>query len=383
MTHNRKIIYLAGFLFAMPIALAAYINSSFIASFIGEQFSGVIYIIGSIFSVLGLIYGPRIFKNLGGYKFILYATFLDALSFLVLASTNNKIAIILAFIFGFCLNTLISFALDEILKIFSVDGSTGKIRGVYIATTNLAWILAQIGRGSILGSYSFSTIYLVSFFITILFFIVLAFNLYKITEPKYDTIKNLLYIKKFFKNKNLFRAYSLTFLLQIFYCWMVIYTPIYLSAHLGFSWKDIGVIFATMLLPFSFIPFHVGKLSDKVGERKILMFGFFITAFSTISLFFIKDNILLIWAFLLFTTRIGAATVETMSDSYFFKHIKPENEEYIGVYRSASPVAYIIGPMVAMLFFSIVPSFNFIYLILGSLMLFGIYIASTISKKDI
>jgi hypothetical protein len=72
-----------------------------------------------------------------------------------------------------------------------------------------------------------------------------------------------------------------------------------------------------------------------------------------------------------------------MSDSYFFKHIKPENEEFVGVYRSASPVAYIIGPLFAFVVFSFVPSFNFLYLILGAFMLCGIYLSGTIRKSDI
>ena len=72
-----------------------------------------------------------------------------------------------------------------------------------------------------------------------------------------------------------------------------------------------------------------------------------------------------------------------MSDSYFFKHIKPENEEFVGVYRSASPIAYTLGPLLASFFFVFIPSFNSIYVILGAIMLFGVYLSSTIRKSDI
>ena len=163
---------------------------------------------------------------------------------------------------------------------------------------------------------------------------------------------------------------------------MIIYTPLYLSAHLGFAWKEIGLMFAFMLLPFLVIPFHLGKYADKIGERKILMFGFTVVAFATFILFFIRSHEIWIWALLLFTTRIGAASVEVMSDAYFFKHIRPENEEFVGVFRSASPVAYVIGPLVASAIFIWTPAFNFIYPALGVLMLFGIYLASTIRKSD-
>lgn len=383
MDHQRKIIYLAGFLFSLPIALASYINSSFISSFIGEKFVGLIYILGSISSILALLLAPKIFKKIGGYKFLLLIVFLDALSFLTLSFTHNIYSIVVVFILGFSLNTLIIFSLDELLKIFSKDPALGKIRGIYLIVCNLAWILAQLLSGTIFGNFSFQNIYLVSFLVMILFLLISFFNLKNIPDPKYDNVNSFKYVKEFIKNKNLFRAYGLSFLLQFFYCWMVVYTPIYLYTHLGFSWKEIGIIFATMLLPFSIIPFHLGKYADKIGERKILIYGFTVAAFATLSLFFIREHSLWLWAGLLFATRIGASTIEVMSDTYFFKHIRPENEEFVGVYRSASPVAYIIGPLTAFLVFLFVPSFNFIYIILGTLMLYGIYLSSTIKKSDI
>ena len=202
-------------------------------------------------------------------------------------------------------------------------------------------------------------------------------------EPEYDKMGIVKYVGKFLKNKNLSRAYGLNLLLQLFYSWMIIYTPIYLSAHLGFSWREIGIIFAIMLTPFVIIPFRLGKYADKIGERKILMAGFAIASLATLMLFFIREHAVWIWAALLFTTRIGAASVEVMSDSYFFKHIKPENEEFVGVYRTASPVAYILGPLAAFLIFIFIPSFNFIYPILAALMLCGLYLSSTIRKSDI
>lgn len=113
------------------------------------------------------------------------------------------------------------------------------------------------------------------------------------------------------------------------------------------------------------------------------MFGFIVTTIATVSLFFIHQHIIWLWALLLFTTRVGASIIDVVSDTYFFKHIKPENEEFVGVYRSTNPLAYILGPLAAVIIFIFAPSFNFIYIILGTLMLYGVYLSSTISKSDI
>ncbi len=383
MKHNRKIIYLVGFLFSVPIALTAYINSSFLSTFVNKELIGIIYAMGSTGSILALLIAPHIFKKIGGYKFLLLIALFEVSSLFALSMVKHAWSAIMVFILFFTLNTLVIFSLDELLEIFSKDATTGKIRGTYLAICSSAWIIAQLVSGTILGEFNFRTMYLISFSIMTLFLLVSFFNLKNIPDPKYDEIKTIKYIKEFFKNKNLLHAYSMSFLLQFFYCWMVIYTPIYLSIHLGFAWKEIGMIFAIMLLPFLIIPFPLGRYGDKIGERTMLMFGFTIASLATLSLFFIQKHSIFIWALMLFTTRIGASSIEVMCDAYFFKHIKAKSEQFVGVYRSAAPVAYIIGPLVASIVFIFIPSFNFIYIILGTLMLSGIYIASTIKKSDI
>jgi hypothetical protein len=100
-------------------------------------------------------------------------------------------------------------------------------------------------------------------------------------------------------------------------------------------------------------------------------------------LYFITVREVWIWAGLLFFTRVGAASIETMADTYFFKHIRPENEEFIGVYRSAAPVAFVIGPLAASLVFLVIPTFNMLYIVLSAILLCGVYLSSIIRRDDI
>ena len=383
MKNNRHIIYLVGLLFSLPVALASYINSSFIASFVGEKLVGIVYTASSVFSILFLLLAPKIWSKVGGYKFLLIAASLSSLSFLGLALTTHTFTTALIFILGFSMNTLVVFSLDEILKIFSKDSAIGKIRGKYLAICSVSWVLAQLASGTVLKSFTFQHIYLISFMVMLLFLIITFLKLRNIPDPVYANTNSLKYIKDFFQNKNLARAYIISFLLQFFFSWMIIYTPIYLSSYLHFSWREIGLIFAVMLTPFVFMPFPIGKYGDKFGERNILIWSFTLMTLSVLFMFFINNKDIIIWMLILFTTRLGASSAETMSDSYFFKHIKKENEEWVGVYRSALPFAYILGPLIASMLFYILPSFNYIYLVLGILMLFGVYISSTISHREI
>ncbi|MFA6257338.1 MAG: MFS transporter [Candidatus Paceibacterota bacterium] len=343
------------------------------------------YATGSVISIIALLIAPRILQRMGGYKFLLLIVGLDALTVLTFATAQEPWLIVLAFIFSFALNMVIIFSLDELLKIFSQEAGTGGARGAYLTLNNIAWILSQVIFifAAMEGLLSFRIIYFLAFAVMMVLFLLIFLSLKNTPDPHYDRIRSLKYVWSFFKNKNLRRSFGINLLLQLFYSVMVIYTPIYLATYLHFSWREIGMIFAIMLTPFTILPFMEGTYSDKVGERKMLMLGFFISSLATLALFFLKSTEIWAWAVALFLTRVGAATIETMNDSYFFKHIKPENEEWVGIYRSAPGAAYVIGPLSALAIFAFVPSFNFIFVIVSAVLFYGVYLASTIRKSDI
>ncbi|OGI65507.1 hypothetical protein A3A95_03110 [Candidatus Nomurabacteria bacterium RIFCSPLOWO2_01_FULL_39_18] len=382
MKNNRKIIYWAVFLSSVPFALTHYINSSFITATVGEKFVGLLYTLGSISSLAVLSFVPIIFRRIGAYKFLIWVAALDVIYFFILAKTRGMLWISTVFVLGFSLNILVSFALDEFLKIFSKNSWLGRVRGIVLIVTHVAFILTQLSVWLYWGSKSFASVYLASSLLTAFFLLVSIFIFRNAPEPEYDKVTHVRFIKEFFKKKNLLRAYGINLLLQIFYSWMIIYTTIYLSIHLGFSWNQIGIMFAIMLIPFLVLPFHLGKYGDTFGERKMLMVGFLVAGFATLAIFFKANGGIIIWTILLLFSRVGASIIEVMSDAYFFKHIKPENEQYIGVYRSTAPLSYILGPLLASFIFLFVP-FNFIYLVLCALMLYGVYLSSTIRKGDI
>lgn len=166
--------------------------------------------------------------------------------------------------------------------------------------------------------------------------------------------------------------FMVSFLLQFFYAWMVIYTPIYLHENIGFSWEIIGIIFSVMLVPFVLIERPLGWIADRyLGEKELLVAGFAIMGISTASIAFITDHNAILWGAILFMTRIGAATIEIMSDTYFFKKIDASKIYLMSLYRTVRPVAYIVAPIVASLLF-VALDLKSLFVILGILMLYGI-----------
>ena len=381
MKHNRKLIYLAGFLFAIPIALASYINSSFLEIYVGKNYVGIIYIIASIVTILGLLKMPKILTRLGNRATILLFCFLIFLSFILLSLGNNALVAILAFILYFASIGFIVASLDIFVEDFSKNSGVGKLRGFYLMVVNFAWILAQMLSGSIINKSSFSGIYLLGagFMILVIFIFIFFLNDFK--DPEYKKVPILKTIKSFIQNKHISKIYLSNLILQFFYAWMIIYTPIYLHEYMNFGWEKIGIIFSIMLIPFVVLDFPLGKLSDKIGEKKMLIIGFLIITLSVLTIPFITQSILWMWALVLFATRVGAATIEIMNESYFFKVITERNADEISFFRNASPVAYVIAPLLALPIIFLVPSFKYLFFILGAILLVGFFI--TLRLEDV
>ncbi|MEI8175028.1 MAG: MFS transporter [bacterium] len=375
MKHNRKIIYIAGFLLSIPIALTSYVNSSNLETYTGKYNLGIIYAIASLLTILGMLEMPRILTRLGNRFTTLLFSILFLFSLILLAIGGKGFIVIPAFILYFISTNFIFASLDIFIEDFSKNSPVGGIRGIYLTIINSAWIIAQIISGSIIAKSSFEGIYLFSALFMALICIIFTLFLHDFKDPKYKKVPMLKTISFFIQRKNILKIYFLNLILRFFYVWMVIYTPIYLHEYIGFDWGEIGIIFSIMLLPFIILEFPLGELSDKIGEKKMLTIGFLIISISTLAIPFFTTKTLLLWAFILFMTRVGAAIIEVMSENYFFKSIKEENADEISFFRNTNPVSFILAPLLAILVFLVVPSFQFLFYILGVVMLCGFLIS--------
>jgi len=90
---------------------------------------------------------------------------------------------------------------------------------------------------------------------------------------------------------------------------------------------------------------------------------------------------LLLLALVLFFTRVGAATVEVMSESYFFKVVNEENADEISFFRNTPSVSYIIAPLIAVPALFLIPSFKYLFFVLGAILVIGFLI--TLRLKDV
>lgn len=160
---------------------------------------------------------------------------------------------------------------------------------------------------------------------------------------------------------------------------MVIYSPVYLTSVIGFSWKTLGFILAVMLSAFVIFPYPTGKLADKFGEKGLMYSALVIMAIATIIFANLGQASAILYASVLFMTRIGASVLETVCDSAFFKRVSDSDSSVISTYRMMMPVAYTVGPLIAGLIFALY-SYKILFMCIGVIMSLAITIALGIRK---
>lgn len=368
----RYALYALGFLFSIYSALPAYVSSSFLNQYIGESLVGMVYAAGSILTIVVFFSISAILRRFGNYRTAIGLTILTLASTLGLAFSSHPLVIFIAFILHFSTLSLIGLTLDIFLEKTSKDSETGTVRGAYLTWANLAWVIAPTLSAFIITRSSFSGLFAMSAFVILPILVILSLSLYRFKDPEYPTEPYFSHIKVLWKDRNMKSVFVISFLLQFFYAWMVIYTPIYLHETIGFSWEAIGIMFSIMLIPFVILDEPLGWLADKyLGEKELLVAGFAVMGLSTISIAFVTNDSLLIWSIILFMTRVGAATVEIMSDTYFFKKIDASKVYLMSFYRTVRPTSYIVAPIAASLLF-VALDLKGLFVVLGILMLYGI-----------
>jgi len=310
----------------------------------------LIFILSSVISLFLVLYAPHAVKRYGNVKYLAVVLVLSIMLLLFIGSVNPGVATVLLFTLYFSLNSLIYYGFDVFLERFTRMGSTGNTRGAYLTLGNLAWIGAPALVGYLTANSNFSIVYiLAAVALAVTLGIVLT------AERKYHdlpygptTFKSI--VRALRNNSDIRDIVVIQTLLQFFYVWMVIYVPLYLSQTLGFGWETIGTILSIMLIPFIIFPYPVGKMIDKYSnEREVIFFAFLVIAFATI--FFAQLNVasMLAIALALFLTRVGASIAEVSIESYFFKKVQGRDIELVSAFRNATPVAYIIAPVFAII----------------------------------
>jgi MFS family permease len=278
------------------------------------------------------------------------------------------------------LNYLLMIALDLYLEHLSEDAVTGGIRGIFLTLANLAYLASPLVASLALERYGFGAVFALSTLALAPLAWIFVDKLPTLPHRQYERLPiwhtaHYLWQGETEHARDVRGTVLLGFILNFFYAIMVIYEPIYLHDNLGMSWPGIGIVFTVMLLPFVLLDLLLGKVADKYwGEKELMIAGLVVMGLVALAMPYISTASVLVWALVLFLSRVGAAALEMMIESYLFKKIDSQNINSLFLSRAMNPLAYIVAALLASLVLTIAP-FPFLFTLLGVVMLLALPIA--------
>lgn len=335
--------------FAIFLALTSYTNSTFLSELFGSSNNvNLLYSLGGAVSLILL----AILARLRGIKLaaaLLFTALLLSLSVLI-ASVHVPVDFTTLW---FCaviylgISTGLIYLLDLLVEAKSSDDESGSVRGRYLAFQNGAWVLAPLIAGQMVDRFGGLSVYNLSCILLIA--LVIFVCLWKKTpkaEPSQPT-EELPFSREYHR----ITSYTTAFVLNMFYAVMVIATPVYLTTVAGWSWSIVGVGFMLMLTVFPLTQARLGKWFDKHYReyQSVTSIGLSLMAVTTAGLYAIAPQSVLLGIILLIVSRLGAAVVEVASDSQFFATTNSHDRTPIAWYRSLTPAAYMIAPILMIL----------------------------------
>ncbi len=379
MVHSKpryRFLFLSALLLSFHFALTVYINSSFLSNYFSEQAISRLYMAGSIVTIIALIASSRILRRFGNYHLVLLGLIAEIAALLTLAFTANTSLLAFAFIAHQALPALLLFGMDIFFEgTLAQAKDAERVRSYYLMFVNIAFVAAPLTVAAFVVDDSFQRVYILSAILVIILWFIVANVFHRMTPQKYREIGFANTFRAFMHRKYLSTIFILNFLLQCFFAIMIIFTGPYLHNTIGMSWESIGVIFTIMLIPFVIFNAPLGKLFDKYhDEREVIIAGYIIIMIALLLIANTTSTSIVVWAGLLFLSRVGASFVETATEAAFFKRMTTQDSGFIGIFRLSSPLSYVIAPFIASLFLAFV-SVNILYFILAFALIPGIVLA--------
>lgn len=383
-THFLAVI---SFLIGITEASLLYVLSSYFAEVIGSDQVGIFYLIAYSASLVSLFFLRSILQKFGRVRVLIISFALLVFLSVILSRIPVSwlgASLLIAFLF---LSGIIWVTIDIIVEAFSADRVSGRIRGLHLTIINIGILFGPIISTQTLERFGFSGVFLI--LVSGFSFILLLLLCFLRKEPPVGiqpiTLNLTSMLRKVFREKDLFRIYLVSFSLEFFFVVMTIYMPIHLR-QIGMEWSQIGTIFTIMLIPFVLLQYPLGWIADKrMGEKELLLAGVALSGISTIVVGFISTPSVMLWAGLLFATRIGAATIEVLRDSYFYKQIDANDLDIISFFRTTRPVANIFSAIILAPFLIFYPLQSVFFVVSGIFMLSflaGLSLRDTESEQE-
>ncbi len=346
--HPRVTLSVGNFFYAIATTLVVYIILPYLARFMSESAASLVVAAGAALSLVLFLYLPHLVERFGAQSLAIVLGIAQMFSLFALAAAPGAFGATVFVALLIAIQPFLSYTLDIMLEAtVAEEGVTGRVRTLFMTAYNVAGFGTPLLLGGLLDNTdAYARIFLAAAAISVPFIVLFAAR--KLPEGKPpEKVRLGDALSAIARNRDLLAVSASRLLLYLFYVWAPLYVPIYLHTKLGLPWSELGWMFSLMLLPFVLFEYPAGWLADNVwGDQELLVTGFVVMGVSFVALALVTNA----WsplaiAALLFATRAGAALVESMTDSHFFRRVSEEDTGEIAAYRMLWPFADLIGPL--------------------------------------
>ncbi len=412
------------FLYALQLSIPLYTLARFLSIYFDNKEIVYVYLITAILGIYTINIYNKFLSRYHNYATASTIIFINIMSLLIMAFVSNAIIVGFYSVLYMVLTSLLAVSVNLYIQEFSEHHDVGMVRGINLILTALALISGlYISKVLLLLNIDIphiQTTYGVLYIATAILLIPMLWlinHYYKhIDEPTYRGGHMWRVLSQLHRNKDLYGVFMANLSLQVFITIMIIYFVNYLMDYGHVLLSDyVGILMPLALLPFIFLPYAIGSLSDrKYGEKEFMIWGLIImsaSAFaipivahfsdmwmielnnyinklnSSVKLLLeplylnnIKSNavalnnlisnpgnqsqlanmqdmiyrkILLAWTAVLVIGRVGSSILETASNSYFYKKISKKDSDIISLFNNTSSFGMLIGGVLAMVGFYI------------------------------
>lgn len=321
----------------------------YLSSFMSGAAAGFVIAGGALLSCFAFPFLPRLVARYGAQQLAIVIAFAEMLALFVLAAAPGAIAGATFAAIAFSLQPFLAYELDLLLEAtVAEEGTTGRIRALFITAWNIASLGAPLIIGALLATNdAYQNVFLAAAAAITPFIILFAVR--KLPNGRAPRLSSIGETLRFMVHDRDLAAVTFGhLLLYLFFVWAPFYTPLYLHQILGIPWSELGWMFAIMLVPYVLIEYPAGMLADKfIGDKELMFAGFLLTGISlaAFGLFTATTPLIIILAVLI-ASRAGAALVESMTEGHFFRRVSEKDVSSVSIFRGIWPLSDVIAPIV-------------------------------------
>lgn len=355
---QRMHLFGIGFLYTIQNAALSFFASPFLLELgFSQSAVGILFATANIVGLALLGAFPYMLRYISTRCiFSVAGTILTASLFALAFSTHTLVSVILlltCMLASLLLWSVFDIGLEHTTQ---KENETGRTRSLFLSAINIGFVAIPGIAGFLVTLGGFPTLFFLLGCTMLIATLYGSFSFPLVPSAQRQKISLNEMLDLVITQPDIRRVFSAQFLLQVFYTFMTIYMPVMLLETYGLTLQEMSFVFSLAMIAFLVVEIPVGYISDTwLGEKEIMIMGFIILTVSTLSLPLFAGASVLLWGTIMFISRVGAASVEVTTESYFFKHVHSNDTVQVSAFRMLGPLARVITPLLGATFLTFFP----------------------------